>query len=69
VKTRRDLAEIPEVAKRIKDIETTLNGRGRLLVRYSGTEPKVRVMIEGEDEAAIRRHAEDLAGLIREKLG
>jgi phosphoglucosamine mutase len=69
VKTRRDLSEIPEVAKRIKDIETTLNGRGRLLVRYSGTEPKVRVMIEGEDEAAIRRHAEDLAGLIREKLG
>ncbi len=69
VKTRRDLAEIPEVAKRIKDIETTLNGRGRLLVRYSGTEPKVRVMIEGEDEAAIRRHAEGLAGLIREKLG
>lgn len=69
VKTRRDLAEIPEVAKRIKDIEKTLNGRGRLLVRYSGTEPKVRVMIEGEDEAAIRRQAEDLAGLIREKLG
>ncbi len=69
VRERRDFTEIPEIAKRIAEIERDLHGAGRLLVRYSGTEPKVRIMIEGENELFIRRHAEDLAGLIREKLG
>jgi len=41
----------------------------RLLVRYSGTEPKVRVMIEGEDQNEIKTLADDLAGIIKEKLG
>ncbi len=69
VKERRDLASIPVIAKRIAEIEKTLQGRGRILVRYSGTEPKVRVMLEGEDETEIRRYAEGLAGVIRETLG
>jgi phosphoglucosamine mutase len=66
VRERRDL---PEITKRITEIERELHGTGRILVRYSGTEPKIRVMIEGENEEIIRRRAEDLAGLIREKLG
>jgi phosphoglucosamine mutase len=53
----------------MSEISKNLEGTGRLLVRYSGTEPKVRVMIEGEDELEIKRLAEGLAGLIREKLG
>jgi len=69
VKERRDLASIPEVAQRMADVEKKLGGNGRLLVRFSGTEPKVRVMIEGEDEKEIRKIAEDLAGIIKEKLG
>jgi phosphoglucosamine mutase len=69
VKERRDLADIPQVAKRIAELEKKLDGTGRLLVRYSGTEPKVRVMIEGEDHDEIKALAEDLAGIIREKLG
>jgi phosphoglucosamine mutase len=69
VKERKDLASIPEIAKRIAQIEKKLEGTGRLLVRYSGTEPKVRVMIEGEDQNEIQALAEDLAGLIKEKLG
>jgi len=69
VRERRDFAELPKVTKRIAEIERELSGTGRVLVRYSGTEPKIRVMIEGEDETVIRRHAEDLAGLIRETLG
>jgi phosphoglucosamine mutase len=69
VRERRDLASIPEVAKRMAELERKLDGTGRLLVRYSGTEPKVRVMIEGEDQNEIRALAEDLAGLIKEKLG
>ncbi len=51
------------------EIEKKLDDTGRLLVRYSGTEPKVRVMIEGENQQEIKVLAEDLAGLIKEKLG
>ncbi len=69
VKERRDLASIPEVSQRMAEIEKKLGDNGRLLVRYSGTEPKVRVMIEGENEKDIRKFAEDLAGIIKEKLG
>jgi len=69
VKERRDLASIPEISKRMTDIEKDLNGTGRLLLRYSGTEPKVRVMIEGEDQEKIKALAEDLAEIIRQKLG
>ena len=69
VKERRDLASIPEIVKRMAEIEKKLAGTGRLLVRYSGTEPKVRVMIEGEDDREISALAEDLAEIIKEKLG
>lgn len=69
VKERRDLMSIPEIAQRMAEVEKKLGGRGRLLVRYSGTEPKVRVMIEGEDEKGIKMLAEDLAGIIKEMLG
>ena len=69
VKERRDLMSIPEIAQRMAEVEKKLGGSGRLLVRYSGTEPKVRVMIEGEDERGIKTLAEDLAGIIKEMLG
>jgi len=68
VKERKDLDSIPEIAKRISEIEKKLDGTGRLLVRYSGTEPKVRVMIEGEDQKEIKALADGLAGIIKEKL-
>jgi phosphoglucosamine mutase len=69
VRERRDLALIPEIVKHMTEIEQKLDGTGRLLVRYSGTEPKIRVMIEGEDETEIKALAEDLAEIIKEKLG
>ena len=69
VRERRDLSLIPEIAKRMTEIEEKLDGTGRLLVRYSGTEPKVRVMIEGEDKKEITALAEDLAAVIKAKLG
>ena len=69
VKARQDLASIPDIAKRMAEIEKKLNGTGRLLVRYSGTEPKVRVMIEGENENIISELAHDLARIITDKLG
>ena len=69
VKERRDLDAVPEIANLMAEIDQKLDGTGRLLVRYSGTEPKVRVMIEGEDQNEIKALAENLAGIIREKLG
>lgn len=64
-----DLSSAPEVAKVIASVESRLAGQGRLLVRYSGTEPLLRVMVEGEDEAAIRRWAEEIAEVARRHVG
>src|SRR5262249_17366021 len=60
---------IPLIQESIARVESELTGKGRLLVRYSGTENLARVMIEGQEEAIIRRQAESLAQLIKEQLG
>ena len=52
VKERVDLRTVPEVAAVLQSVESRLEGNGRLLVRYSGTEPLLRVMLEGQDQAA-----------------
>jgi phosphoglucosamine mutase len=49
--------------------EARLKGRGRLLVRYSGTEPLLRVMVEGENERDIRAWAQDIVDVVKEHLG
>lgn len=59
----------PEISEAIENLTKQFNGAGRVLIRPSGTEPLVRVMIEGEDIEVITREAEKLAGLIEEKLG
>ena len=61
VERRMPLEELPDVTRLIKLIERELGEDGRVLVRYSGTESKARVMIEGPDEAAIRLRAEEVA--------
>ena len=53
----------------ISKVEEEMEGRGRVLIRPSGTEPLVRVMLEGEDVDHITKLAEDLAALFEEKLG
>jgi phosphoglucosamine mutase len=68
VREKRDVGTVPQLARRIADIEKQLDGNGRLLVRYSGTEPKLRIMLEGEREEDIRRYADELAELVREML-
>ena len=57
-----------EIAAAIDKIEKDMAGRGRVLIRPSGTEPLVRVMLEGEDEEQLLMAAEELAGLIERKL-
>jgi len=61
--------ENAEIAKAIKQIEKDFHGEGRVLIRSSGTEPLVRVMIEGRDQAVIEEKAVALANLIESKLG
>ena len=58
----------PEVAAAIKETEEKMAGGGRVLIRPSGTEPLVRVMLEGSDPEQIKTLAEDLASLIEKKF-
>ena len=60
-----DLETIPEVASVMSAVEARLSGHGRLLVRYSGTEPLLRVMLEGRDEIEIRRWGEEIVEAVR----
>jgi phosphoglucosamine mutase len=69
VKEKKDLASLPRLGRKIAAVEKELGARGRLLVRYSGTEPLARVMLEGENEERIRRMAEEIAEEIRKELG
>jgi phosphoglucosamine mutase len=65
VERKVDLKTIPEVASAMSSVESKLAGHGRLLVRYSGTEPLLRVMLEGRDEAEIRRWGEEIVDAVR----
>ena len=60
--------EYPEVADAIRELEKRFAGEGRVLIRPSGTEPLVRVMIEGKDQQVIQQEAEKLAGLIQDVM-
>jgi phosphoglucosamine mutase len=57
--------EYPEIAQAIKELEDKFGGEGRVLIRPSGTEPLVRVMIEGKDQKLIEDEAKKLAELIQ----
>ncbi len=57
-----------EIKNTIEDIENMMKGKGRVIIRPSGTEPLVRVMLEGEDEFIIEKYAKNLALLIEKKL-
>jgi phosphoglucosamine mutase len=68
VKNKRPLESVPAIQKSIQDVHQKLGSRGRLLVRYSGTEPLCRVMIEGEDESLISGLADTLCDVISKNL-
>jgi len=63
------MAALPQVRAKSAAVEKELGARGRLLVRYSGTELLARVMLEGENEDRIRRMAQDIAEEIRKEIG
>lgn len=69
VKEKRDLANLPDVVKTIGQVEKKLGKEGRVLVRYSGTEPKARVLVEGTDAKRIKQYAEEIGAAIVRALG
>ena len=69
VREKRPFTEVPAIRELAEETETLLGEKGRLLLRYSGTESLARVMIEGENQSDIERYAGDLAAVIREQLG
>ncbi|MEK6634129.1 MAG: phosphoglucosamine mutase [Nitrospirota bacterium] len=68
VKQKPKLESVPDIDRAIRESERRLNGSGRVLVRYSGTEPLLRIMVEGEQDTVIKEVAEDLARLVRTHL-
>jgi phosphoglucosamine mutase len=68
VKEKRPFAEVAEIADAAKSIQDKLDGEGRLLLRYSGTENLARVMIEGKGQSEIDGLANSLADVIRKAL-
>jgi phosphoglucosamine mutase len=66
---KKPLAELPSVSAAIAKVEKVLGSDGRVLVRYSGTEAKARVMIEGPDETVIRGYADEIADAIADACG
>jgi phosphoglucosamine mutase len=65
---RRPLEEMPRTAQRIRTVEKQLGKSGRVVVRWSGTEPKLRVMIEGEDEKGIESLARSIIDIATSEL-
>jgi phosphoglucosamine mutase len=65
VATRFDPVAVPAIQASIRSIEARLAGEGRVVLRPSGTEPVIRVMVEGRDDKATRAYADELAGVVR----
>ncbi len=69
VREKPPIDSLSEVSDLIAETESALDGKGRVLLRYSGTEPKIRLLIEGRDESLINAQADRIADSIRSKIG
>jgi len=69
VRSKPALESLPEVVRALKEAETALGRSGRVVLRYSGTEPLARVMVEAEREEDVRRWSEVLAAALRTAIG
>ncbi|BFU97146.1 MAG: phosphoglucosamine mutase [Nitrospira sp.] len=69
VSRKPDLESVPDLQSAIDESERKLNGNGRVIVRYSGTEPLLRIMIEGEQDRVIRQEADRLAQVVKTHIG
>ncbi|MBL8075885.1 MAG: phosphoglucosamine mutase [Nitrospira sp.] len=69
VKRKPVLESIPEIERVIQENNRRLNGSGRVVIRYSGTEPLLRIMVEGEHASVVKEVADDLARVVQEHIG
>jgi phosphoglucosamine mutase len=69
VREKRPFDQLPSVDETVREVEERLSHKGRLLLRYSGTEPLARVMIEGERQHEIENYAEKIAAAIKREIG
>jgi len=69
VREKVDLQSVPPIAAAIARVEGRVANHGRLLIRYSGTEPLLRVMLEGKDQQEIRGWAQEIVDAVKEHLG
>lgn len=69
VREKPPIDSLAEVSRLVKETESELAGKGRILLRYSGTEPKVRLLIEGPDETAINTAADNIAAALTAAIG
>lgn len=68
VKVKKNTNTVPEIVEAVTASEAELGGRGRVLLRPSGTEPVIRVMVEGEDEGEVRTHVERLVKVVEKMM-
>ena len=68
VKRKPDLETVPDIQDAIKSVETSLGAKGRVLVRYSGTQPICRVMVEGPTIDETNRYCRQLSDIVKDKL-
>jgi len=69
IREKKDFSQISEIQSRIQKAEEALQGTGRVLIRYSGTEPLIRIMLEGESKSVIEKHAGSIAAEFKRALG
>jgi phosphoglucosamine mutase len=69
VKSKPPLESVPEVAKALREAETSLGDNGRIVLRYSGTEPLARVMVEAEHASDVETFSQSIASAIRSTIG
>jgi phosphoglucosamine mutase len=69
VKTKPPLDSLPEVARALAESQAALGDNGRVVLRYSGTEPLARVMVEAEHQADVERYSRSIADALRQAIG
>jgi phosphoglucosamine mutase len=68
VQTKPDIATVPQIADAVRQVESELNGEGRVLIRYSGTQNMCRVMVEGPTKETTEKYCTHLAGIVKKAL-
>jgi phosphoglucosamine mutase len=69
VRSKPPLDSLPEVSRALAEAQTSLGDNGRVVLRYSGTEPLARVMVEAEHDADVQRFSQSVANALRSEIG